>query len=100
MTDKKLNILFVGNSYTYYNQMPKVAFAELGLTREEMTEKISISYNKSGKLYGARVAEEGKAFLEYSKDNDKDDLYDPDKSHPSAIGSKVAARVILGQVIE
>lgn len=72
---------------------------ELGLTREEMTEKLSISYNKAGKLYGARVAEVGKAFLEYSKNHDRDDLYYPDKSHPSILGSTIAARVIFEQMI-
>ena len=72
---------------------------ELGLTREEMTERLSAAYNKAGKLYGARVAEVGKAFLEYSKKHDKNDLYAPDNSHPSAIGSAIAARVIFKQMM-
>ena len=67
---------------------------ELGLTREEMTEKLSLAYNKAGELYGMSVAEVGKAFFEYSKDHDKDELYNPDKSHPSAFGSSIAATVI------
>lgn len=68
---------------------------ELGITRQEMTEKISIAYNKAAKLYGASVAEVGKAFLEYSMLNNKDELYNPDNSHPSLIGSKIAAKEIL-----
>lgn len=196
MTCKKLNVLFVGNSYTYFSNMPNVAFKEvaekagyevdvtsitsggyrlcqfadptnehgirlreaiegqhydyavlqeqslnpirneeeflkgvedvvaminadkfvlyatwgrndgskdlddLGLTREEMTEKLSIAYNKAADLCGARVAEVGKAFLEYSKDHNKDDLYNPDKSHPSAFGSEVAAGVIFSQMAD
>ena len=64
---------------------------ELALTREEMTEKISLSYNKAATRYGMRVAEVGKAFLSYESRND---LYDEDHSHPSAIGSTIAARVI------
>ena len=69
--------------------------SELGLTREEMTERLSAAYNTVGKMLGAGVAEVGKAFLEYSKAHDKDELYDPDKSHPSALGSEIAARVIF-----
>lgn len=74
--------------------------AALGLTREEMTEKLSAAYHKAGKLYGMRVAEAGKAFLEYSLAHNKDDLYDPDNSHPSAIGSAVAAKAIFAQVVD
>ena len=72
--------------------------AELGLTREEMTEQLSIAYNKAAKQFGAKVAEVGKAFLAYAENNDKDDLYNPDMSHPSALGSKIAAKVILEQM--
>ena len=72
---------------------------ELGLTREEMTEKISIAYNKAAKLYSATVAEVGKAFLEYSLLNNKDELYNKDNSHPSEIGSRIAAKEILKTII-
>ena len=196
MSAKSLNVLFVGNSYTYYNQMPEKAFTsiareagyevsvtsvthggyrlsqfadpeneegkrlrdtiknvrydfavlqeqsvtpikdeaafikgasdvkelisadnfilyatwgrndgspmltELGLTREEMTEKLSKAYNSAAEKLDARVAEVGKAFLEYSKDHSKDDLYNPDMSHPSEVGSALAARVIFEQMIK
>lgn len=69
---------------------------ELGLTRQEMAEKLSEAYNKAGRLYGMAVAEVGKAFLTCP---DKDALYDPDKSHPSAQGSALAAKVIFQTVI-
>ena len=65
---------------------------ELALTREEMTEKLSLSYNKAAKLHGMQVAEVGKAFLSYRSRND---LYNEDCSHPSPIGSAIAARVIF-----
>ena len=67
---------------------------ELGLTREEMTEKLSLAYNKAAQIYGMGIAEVGKAFLEYSATRDKDELYNPDKSHPSPVGSALAAKVI------
>ena len=69
---------------------------ELGLTRQEMAEKLSEAYNKAGRLYGMAVAEVGKAFLTCP---DQDALYDPDKSHPSAQGSALAAKVIFQTVI-
>ena len=75
------------------------ALEDLNLTREEMTEKLSKAYNKAAKRIGARVAEVGKAFLAYGEAHDKDDLYNADKSHPSELGSKIAAKVILEQVI-
>lgn len=65
---------------------------ELGMTREQMTEKLSLAYNKAGELYDMRVAEVGKEFLRYEP---RDDLYNEDKSHPSALGSSIAARVIF-----
>ena len=64
----------------------------LGMTRKEMTERLSAAYNKAGERYGMLVAEVGRAFLEYPE---KDALYDADKSHPSPLGSEIAARVIF-----
>ena len=64
---------------------------ELGLTREEMTQRLSLSYNKAAKLYGMHVAEVGKAFLRHEPRNE---LYQEDHSHPSPFGSALAARVI------
>ena len=188
---KKLNVLFVGNSYTFYNEMPKSIFAKLAinagyeisvtqitkggyrlsqfadaadeegarlreaicrshydyavlqeqsltpitneslflngvrdvmalipakqfilyatwgrndaspdlktlaLTCEEMTEKLNAAYHKASQLYGARVAEVGKAFLEYAENHDRNELYNEDNSHPSEIGSTIAAQVIF-----
>lgn len=71
---------------------------ELGLTREEMTVRLSAAYNKVAKSVGAQVAEVGKEFLDYAEEYDKNNLYNPDKSHPSAIGSELAAKVIWEQV--
>ena len=73
---------------------------ELSLSREEMTLKLSDRYNAAADALGARVAEVGKAFLEYAKDHDKDALYCADHSHPSALGSEIAARVIFEKMIE
>ena len=80
---------------TWGRNIGSATLAELALTREEMTEKLSIAYNKAAKLYDMRVAEVGKAFLDYEPRND---LYHEDRSHPSAIGSRVAASVIFETV--
>lgn len=68
---------------------------ELGLSTEEMAKKLSCAYNKAAKLCGMRVAEVGKAFLDYEP---RCDLYKEDNSHPSEIGSAIAARVIFETV--
>ena len=73
---------------------------KLGLTREGMTEKLSAAYNVIGNKLGASVAEIGKAFCEYSKTHDKDELYTHDKSHSSALGSEIAACVIFEKITE
>lgn len=80
---------------TWGRNVESPTLAELALTREEMTEKLSAAYNKAGTLYGMRVAEVGKAFLRHEPRND---LYDQDHSHPSATGSAVAAHVIFETV--
>jgi len=64
---------------------------EMGLTMEQMTEKLSLAYRKAAQLYGMRVAEVGKAFYRHEKRND---LYDTDRSHPSPAGSALAAHII------
>ena len=71
---------------------------ELGLSREQMTEQLSAAYHEAAERCGAEVAEVGKAFLAYAAQHDRNELYNPDQSHPSALGSEIAARVILEQV--
>ena len=70
--------------------------AALGITRAEMTEKLNDAYHRAGERFGMAVAEVGMAFLAHP---DKDALYDPDMTHPSALGSALAAQVILRQVL-
>ena len=72
--------------------------ADLALTREQMTDQLSTAYHEAAALCGAEVAEVGKAFLAYAAQHDRNELYNPDQSHPSALGSEIAARVILAQV--
>ena len=80
---------------TWGRNVESPTLEKLALTREEMTEKLSQAYNKAAELHGMRVAEVGKAFLQYEPRNN---LYNKDHSHPSAIGSAIAARVIFETV--
>ena len=70
----------------------------LGLDRVEMTERLSAAYNKAAESIGATVAEVGMAFLSYAREHDKDELYAPDCSHPSPVGSNIAARTIFSEI--
>ena len=73
---------------------------ELRLTSDEMTEALSRAYNKAAELYGGKVAEVGRAFVAYAAFNDKNELYRSDASHPSALGSAIAASVIFKTIKE
>ena len=70
----------------------------LGISRKEMTDRLSAAYNKAGALFGMSVAEVGRVFWEYSEKHDKDALYHHDGSHPSPVGSELAAEVIFSEI--
>ena len=73
---------------------------ELGMTGAEMTEALSAAYRKAGELYGMDVAEVGRAFVAYAKAHPDAELYDPDGSHPSIVGSALAAETILRTILK
>jgi len=75
---------------------------ELGLTSEEMTEKLTEAYISASKSANTEVSYAGTAFLKISKELPDIDLYNPDLSHPSYLGSAVAAichyRALYGEM--
>lgn len=71
---------------------------ELGLDTEEMTKALSKAYRKAGERFGMDVAYVGDEFLRYSAEHPDADLYNPDLSHPSELGSKLAAKVIFSVI--
>ncbi|MBQ8383251.1 MAG: SGNH/GDSL hydrolase family protein [Clostridia bacterium] len=73
--------------------------ARFGLTTPEMTAKLSDAYNEVGARYGIKVAEVGKAFAARRAEHPEDELYNPDLTHPSALGSTVAAEMILREIL-
>ena len=67
----------------------------MGMTSAEMTEKLANAYATAGETYGMHVAHVGKAFAAYIAANPDAELYNADMTHPSYLGSQVAAQTIL-----
>jgi len=74
--------------------------SDLGLTRLEMTDRLALAYDRAATANGMTVAHVGCAFAAHLTEHPEDELYNPDLSHPSELGSRVAAETILGAVIE
>ena len=72
----------------------------LGMTSQEMTAGLSASYNAAAAAHGMVVSEVGMAFSAYAELHGQADLYDPDGSHPSPLGSRIAAETILNTLCE
>ena len=62
-----------------------------GWTRLSMTESLHDSYCQAAEIAHAEVSPVGLCFAEILNKHPEIDLYDPDKSHPSYVGSCVAA---------
>lgn len=75
---------------------------ELGLTSEEMTEKLTKAYISASSITNSEISPVGTAFLKIARAMPETDLYKPDLSHPSYIGSAVGAichyRAIFGKM--
>ncbi len=76
----------------------------LSLSSDQMTEKLSDAYNDAAKAYDAVISPVGKCFLEIKRSFPEAELYDPDLSHPSYLGSCVAAvchfKTVFGKMPE
>lgn len=70
-------------------------YGEHPMTVSEMTEKLASAYTELGKLIGAKAAQVGKAFGRVGADR----LYADDASHPSYLGSCLAALVLAKAVL-
>lgn len=65
--------------------------AELGLTREEMSQKLTSAYDTVGKEFGMAVSPVGQNFLKMGKRHPQIEIFDPDRTHPSFVGSCLSA---------
>ena len=61
-----------------------------GWTRESMTEGLHDAYCQAAAIAHAEVSPVGRCFAALTDKHPEIDLYDPDKSHPSYVGSCVA----------
>lgn len=71
-----------------------------GMTSREMTQRLAQAYDKAGEQFTMPVIHVGKKFAEYRSAHPEAELYDPDLSHPSALGSQLAAETIWSAVRE
>lgn len=71
-----------------------------GWSVEDMKWRLDAAYSAIGKELGVKVAHVGLAFSEVIASSPETELYDPDKTHPSAIGSYVAAATIIATMLE
>ena len=83
----KRNILYA----TWGRKTGSAKLEELGLTSEEMTNKLTEAYISAAKHVDAEISHVGKVFLKISQALPTFDIYNPDLSHPSYLGSAVAA---------
>lgn len=75
---------------------------ELGMTSEEMTVHLAKAYQKAADILGAEISPVGACFCKLNKCAPEVELYNKDLSHPSLLGSTVAAithyRCIFGEL--
>ncbi|MBQ3083892.1 MAG: hypothetical protein IJC46_00370 [Clostridia bacterium] len=80
------------------------ALEEHGWTRKEMTEGLAEAYQKAAAAIGAEVSPVGTRFWEVGQMMPEQELYDPDRTHPSYAGSCLAAmthyKALFGAVPE
>ena len=94
----KRNILYA----TWGRKTGSEKLTELELTSEEMTNKLTEAYISAAKHVNAEISHVGKTFLKISKAMPDLEIYKPDLSHPSYLGSVVAAichyRTLFGEM--
>ena len=72
---------------------------EFGWTNQSMTEGLAAAYDAAVRKVGGEIAHVGKCFYEIRKAYPEIELYDPDRSHPSYVGSCVAALTVYKKLM-
>ena len=70
-----------------------------GWTNQTMTEGLAASYDAAARKCSAACAHVGKCFAAIRSEGVEVELYDPDLSHPSYVGSCVAAMAIYQKIV-
>ena len=81
-----MRTLFIGNSHTYFNDMPKI-FADI--CREN-----GVDMQVTMLTQGCMVAPVGEKWWAHIHEHPEIDLYYVDRRHPSAEGSGLSAKTI------
>ena len=71
---------------------------EMGWTHDTMTAGMSDAYTRAAEVLNAECAYVGAAFHEIVVSHPEIELYDPDGSHPSYVGTCLAAMVMYKTV--
>ena len=71
---------------------------EMGWTHESMTEGLSDAYTRAAEALSMECAYVGAAFHKIVAEHPEIELYDPDGSHPSYVGTCLAAMVMYKTV--
>ncbi len=74
------------------------ALKTYGWTNESMTWKLAASYQKIGDELNIKVAHVGLAFFDVYTNKKGLELYDADMTHPSAMGSYLAATTLFSKI--
>ena len=97
MAGAPLRILWVGNSYTYVNDLPKIItqLAESSKVdrRPAAEDTIVAAYRALGNAVHAQLALAGRAWMDVIAQDPAVELYQNDGSHPDPQGSYIAACV-------
>ena len=64
---------------------------ELKLTNKEMSKKLTDAYNSAAQTLDTEISHVGKVFLKISECLPSADIYKPDLSHPSYLGSVIVS---------
>lgn len=68
------------------------------MTNESMTWRLAAAYDAIAKELDIKVAHVGLAFFDVVQNNKDIELYDPDMTHPSPLGSYLAAATIFSTI--
>jgi len=80
---------------TWARKQGSKTLEEMNITPEEMTKTISKAYRRAADLHKIPIAPVGEAFYEIVTSYPEIELYNPDLTHPSLLGTYLAAMCIF-----
>ncbi len=80
---------------TWARKQGSKTLSELNTTPKKMTQIVSQAYRNAAKMHRIAVSPVGEAFFEIVCSHPEIELYDPDQTHPSMLGTLLAAMCIF-----